>query len=662
MCGLAGFYDPVRSEEEAKSVLTKMGSQLGHRGPDDQGIWFDPATGVGLAHRRLAVIDLSARGHQPMCSASGRYVIVFNGEIYNYRELRTLLEGRGISWQGYSDTEVFLAAVEVWGVYAALQRCVGMFALTLWDRKTRVFYLARDRLGEKPLYYGWMNRVFLFGSELKALRVHPAWQGEIDREALTLFMRHNYIPTPYSIYQGIYKLSPGCVLALNWEALRQSKPLQPFPAKEKLGQIAPVAYWSLWEVAEKGRKFPFISSEVAAINELESRLREVIDATLVADVPVGAFLSGGIDSSTVVALMQVACRQPVRTFSIGFYEQGYNEATYAARVARHLGTAHTELYVSADEALAVIPHLSFIYDEPFADSSQIPTFLVAKLARGQVTVALSGDGGDELFGGYNRYFWCRQIWGKLSRIPPAVRRLAAQCLSMPAPSTWDRAFSSAGTFLPVRLQSGQPGDKLHKLAAIFCADSPAAVYRLLVSQWQNPSDVVVDGTESSPLFDKVWSDSALTDFTERMMLLDLMTFLPDDILVKVDRASMAVSLETRIPLLNHRLIEFAWRLPLKLNVRDGAGKWALRQILRRYVPKELVERPKMGFGVPIDAWLRGPLRSWAEDLLAEGKLHTEGFFNPAPIRKKWEEHLSGRRNWQYPLWCVLMFQSWWDAQ
>ncbi|ADE13881.1 asparagine synthase (glutamine-hydrolyzing) [Nitrosococcus halophilus Nc 4] len=664
MCGFGGFYDSSLPADRAEHILTKMASCLVHRGPDDQGIWLERETGIHLAHRRLAVVDLSASGHQPMQSASGRYVMAFNGEVYNYQTLRAELEQRGTQWRGHSDTEVLLAGIETWGVGETLRRCVGMFALALWDRKARVLYLARDRLGEKPLYYGWMKGAFLFGSELKALRAHPAWQGEIERKAVTLFMRHNYIPTPFSIYKGIYKLPPGCFLALPWEALTAGKAPTPFPETEGSGgqMIAPVAYWSAWEAVEKGGAAPFRGSDEEAIAELEERLREAVAGKMVADVPLGAFLSGGIDSSMVAALMQAQSSQPVKTFSIGFHEQGYNEAVHAAQVARHLGTDHTELYINPQEAMAVIPRLPTLYDEPFADSSQIPTFLVSQLARRHVTVALSGDGGDELLGGYNRYFWCRRIWSKVGRIPRFARQMAAQGLRLPPPRVWDRVFASAGPFLPARLRQVHPGDKLHKLAAVLASDSPAVIYEQLISQWQNPSSIVINGSETSGIADKVWSHLTLTDLTERMMFLDLMTYLPDDILTKVDRASMAVSLEVRVPLLDHRLVEFAWRLPVGLKVREGAGKWMLRQILHRYVPKELVERPKMGFGVPIDIWLRGPLRDWTEDLLDESKLKREGYFHPGPIRQKWEEHLTGRRNWQYPLWCVLMFQAWLEAQ
>lgn len=663
MCGFAGFYDFSLGAEQAAHILAGMASRLAHRGPDDQGIWSEPETGIHLVHRRLAVVDLSSTGHQPMRSASGRYVIIFNGEIYNYRELRAELEQSGSRWRGHSDTEVLLAGIEAWGVCEALRHCVGMFALALWDRKARKLYLARDRLGEKPLYYGWVNKTFLFGSELKALRAHPVWRGEIDRKAATLFMRHNYIPAPFSIYKGIYKLPPGCFLTLSWEALTAGKALTPFSEPKSAGsQLAPLAYWSAYEAAEKGCAAPFEGSDEEAITELEGRLREAVAGKMIADVPLGAFLSGGIDSSMVAALMQAQSGQPVRTFSIGFHEKGYNEAVYAAQVARHLGTDHTELYISSQEAMAVIPRLPVIYDEPFADSSQIPTFLVSELARRHVTVALSGDGGDELLGGYNRYSWCRQIWNILGRIPRFGRQIAAEMLRAPPPWVWDRVFAGVGPLLPARLRQVHPGDKLHKLATILAADSPAVIYGQLISQWQSPGGIVINGSEPLGVADKVWSHPTLTDLTERMMFLDLLTYLPDDILTKVDRASMAVSLEVRVPLLDHRLVEFAWRLPIRLKVRDGVGKWMLRQILYRYVPRELVERPKMGFGVPIDTWLRGPLRDWTEDLLDENKLKQEGYFHAGPIREKWEEHLTGRRNWQYPLWCVLMFQAWLDAQ
>lgn len=646
MCGIVGCYQVGRTQSDLGTVVTKIARTLGHRGPDDGGEWHDAEAGIALGHRRLAVIDLSPEGHQPMVSESGRYVIAFNGEIYNFRDLRSELEPLGHRFRGHSDTEIALAAIEQWGLIKAITRFVGMFAFGLWDRQAQCLHLARDRLGEKPLYYGWVGDTFLFGSELKALRAYPHWRGEIDREALALFVRHNYIPTPYSIYKGIQKLRPGTVLTI------------------KRGQAAgkraaPMPYWSARNAVETGTGNRLAENTADAADQLERLLRQAVFQKMVADVPLGAFLSGGVDSSTVVALMQAQSSQPIRTFTIGFHESEYNEAEAAKAVAQHLGTDHTELYVTPAEAMDVIPSLPTLYDEPFADSSQIPTYLVSRLTRQHVTVSLSGDGGDELFGGYNRYFLGRRLWNTVGWVPKGLRQLGAKALINISPRHWNGAARRV-PFLRSRVAN--PGDKAHKLAAIFGVESPEVMYHGLVSHWENPGAVVIDGNEpSTVLTDRgQWAD--LADFTERMMYLDLVTYLPDDILVKVDRASMAVSLEARVPLLDHRVVEFAWRLPLSLKIQKGQGKWLLRQVLYKYVPRELIERPKMGFGVPIDHWLRGPLRNWAEALLAEDRLKREGYFNPEPIRQKWLEHLSGRRNWQYHLWDILMFQAWLEAQ
>lgn len=656
MCGLTGFWQPggcVR--EEAAATVHRMADTLVHRGPDDGGVWVDAAAGVALGHRRLAILDLSPAGHQPMVSGSGRFVIAFNGEIYNHLELRALLENGGAGqtavsqWRGHADTETLLAAIEAWGVEPTLKRCVGMFAFALWDRQMRTLTLARDRLGEKPLYYGWQRGVLLFGSELKALRAHPAFAGEIDRGALALFFRHNVVPAPYSIYRGIRKLPPGTYLNLTEAQARGGE----WPE--------PVAYWSLAEVVANGQRTPLAGSDVDAAAELERLLRQAVAGQMVADVPLGAFLSGGIDSSTVVALMQAQSDRSVRTFSIGFHEAGYNEAQHAAAVARHLGTDHTELYVTPEQAMAVIPKLSALYDEPFADSSQIPTFLVAQLARQHVTVALSGDGGDELFGGYTRYFLAYSIWQRLAWVPRGVRGALARGLAAASPAAWDRVFAALYLWVPDRLRFANPGDKLHKLAHILQVGSPEAVYRALVSHWTERERLVLGAQEPPTVLTQPEAWPAVDDFRHRMMALDAVSYLPDDILVKVDRAAMGVSLETRVPLLDHRVVEFAWRLPLSMKIRQGQGKWLLRQVLYKYVPKELIERPKMGFGVPIDHWLRGPLREWAEDLLDERRLREEGFIDPAPVRQKWREHLSGQRNWQYHLWDVLMWEAWWRA-
>jgi asparagine synthase (glutamine-hydrolysing) len=639
MCGIAGFLTQA-AVGGSSAIASRMADCMIHRGPDDSGVWVDEAAGVALAHRRLAILDLSPAGHQPMLLAGGRFVVVFNGEIYNHLELREELASR--IWRGHSDTETLLAAFERWGIEATLKKCVGMFAIALWDREGRVLTLARDRLGEKPLFYGWQGETLLFGSELKALKAHPAFGAEIDRDALALFLRHNAVPTPYSIYRGIRKLPPGTFLQLH--------------AGQKDPQ--PVAYWSARLVAEAGQRNLFRGNDREAADELERLLRKSIAGQMLADVPLGAFLSGGIDSTTVVALMQAQSARPVKTFTIGFKEAGYNEAEHAQAVARHLGTEHTELYVTPQDAMDVIPSLSAIYDEPFADSSQIPTCLVSRLARSHVTVSLSGDGGDELFGGYNRYFWARNLWRKLGWLPRPLRAALAGVLTTLPPAAWDTAFRKLERWLPARLRYATPGDKLHKAAEILAVRSPEEIYLGLVSHWKNPAQLVVGSVEPLTLLTDPGQQADLPDFEQRMMLLDTLTYLPDDILTKVDRAAMAESLETRVPLLDHRVVEFAWRLPLNMKIRHGQGKWLLRQLLYRHVPQSLMERPKMGFGVPIDQWLRGPLKAWAAALIEPGRLVREGFFDPAPIQRKWLEHQAGARNWSYYLWDVLMFQAW----
>lgn len=652
MCGFAGILD-IGNRDVAKSVLVRMADAIAHRGPDDSGIWMDKSHGVGLAHRRLSILDLSPGGHQPMVSASGRFVIAFNGEIYNHLDLRRDLEssGQAPDWRGHSDTETLLAAFDAWGMEATLKNTVGMFALALWDRATRTLTLARDRLGEKPLYYGWQNNVFLFGSELKALRAHPTFSAEINRDALTLLLRHNYIPVPYTIYLGIHKLPPGCFLQMDITQALATK-------AGEAGKLR--CYWSAREAAEQGQANPFTGTEVEACNELERLLGQSIAGQMISDVPLGAFLSGGVDSSTVVALMQAQSARPVKTFTIGFHEDAYNEAEHAHAVARHLGCEHTELYVKPEEALAVIPLLPTIYDEPFSDSSQIPTYLVSRLAREQVTVSLSGDGGDELFGGYNRYFWAPEIWRKLSWAPRNVRAAFAVILTAIPPAMWNRIFDGGSRLLPAKYRYANPGDKLHKLAEIVAARTSEEIYHGLVSHWKEPAAIVPGAGEPPTVLTGRERCAQLTDYEHRMMYLDTVSYLPDDILVKVDRAAMAVSLETRVPMLDHRVVEFAWQLPLSMKIHDGQGKHLLRQVLYKYVPKELIERPKTGFGVPIDHWLRGPLREWAEHLLDEGRLAREGLFDPVPVREKWQEHLSGQRNWQYWLWDILMFQAWYE--
>jgi asparagine synthase (glutamine-hydrolysing) len=644
MCGFAGFLGGNVGERNENALLSCMSDTLIHRGPDDGGVWFDHEQHIGLAHRRLSIVDLSLAGHQPMSSVDGRFEIVFNGEVYNHLDLRAALEALGHSpvWHGHSDTETLLAAIERWGVEAAVNKSIGMFAFALWDKQTHTLTLARDRMGEKPLYYGWQgsgaDRVFLFGSELKALKAHPSFVAEIDRGALCLLLRHNYIPAPYSIYQDIAKLEPGCLLTVSL--------VHPEPKIWK--------YWDAIQVARSGVVKPFDGTPEQAVDALEVLAKDAVRRQMMADVPLGAFLSGGIDSSTVVSLMQSESSRPVKTFTIGFNEQGYNEAVHAKAVAQHLGTEHTELYVSPQQAMEVIPRLPGLYCEPFADSSQIPTFLVSQLAKQHVTVSLSGDAGDELFCGYNRYQLTSSVWKKISWLPTPMRTIAAIGLTSFAPATWDRA----SRWIPRAGRYAALGDKLHKGAGVLACRSIDELYLGVVSNLQEPAGWVINGQEPPTHLTGMRPNLDGLGDVERMMALDTTSYLPDDILVKLDRAGMGVSLEGRVPFLDHRLVEFAWSLPLNYKLRDGQTKWPLRQVLYRYVPPELIERPKMGFGVPLHDWLRGPLREWAESLLDDTRLQREGFFHPAPIRQMWADHLSGKRNWTERLWSILMFQLW----
>jgi asparagine synthase (glutamine-hydrolysing) len=647
MCGIAGIFEtePRSSAEQLRTTVRAMAERLRHRGPDGTGDWVDAASGIAVGFRRLAILDLSSAGDQPMISSSSRYVLIFNGEIYNHQELRHELNrsGPGAQWRGHSDTEVMLAAFERWGVEAATQRFNGMFAFALWDQKEKSLYLSRDRMGEKPLYYGWMGSTLIFGSELKALRAHSDFSPILDRDALALYLRHNCIPVPYSIYKGILKLPPGTTLKIS-----------------RGTRSEPVPYWSLMEVVEKGIANPFAATQSETVNALEVLLRDSVRLRMLADVPLGAFLSGGIDSSTVVALMQSQSNRPVKTFSIGSEESGFEEAKDASRVARHLATDHTELYITDKEIERAIYRMPAIYDEPFSDSSQIPTFLVSQLARKHVTVSLSGDGGDEVFGGYNRHSWVNRIWKGIGWMPATARKPIAAAIRMAAPQTWDRLFAKYEHLLPEIFRQRLPGYKMHRLAEMVESDNLQAAYLTLASHWQEPGSVVIRGREPISKITQECNWSAKVSFVERMMYLDTITYLSDDILTKLDRASMSVSLEARVPLLDHRVVEFAWRVPLSLKIREKQGKWILRQLLYKYVPRELVDRPKMGFGIPLDIFLRGHLRDWAENLLSERRLASDGIFNPKPIRDKWEEHLAGRGNWQYHLWDVLMFQSWLD--
>jgi len=637
MCGLVGYWSSRGSDA---LVAEKMATQLQHRGPDSAGVWLDKTVGLVMAHRRLSIIDLSFAGHQPMLSPCGRYVLSYNGEIYNHQDLRAELEKEGgtFEWRGHSDTETLLAALRHWGVECALQKLNGMFAFALWDKIENILFLARDRMGEKPLYYGLNGSTFLFGSELKALTKHPDWHGEIDRDALTLYLRHNCIPSPWSIYKGIKKIPPAHYVVIR-----------------ECGRMVsePKCYWDLRQIAEKGA-LDGGKTSAELIDELDELLLDSVKRRMMSDVPLGAFLSGGFDSSMVVAAMQAQSDRPIKTFSIGNHEKRFDEAIHAKAIAKHLGTDHTELYVTAQDAMDVIPKLPQIWDEPFSDSSQIPTYLVSQLARKDVVVSLSGDGGDELFAGYNRHVLGKALWDNMTMLPLSLRRGLGKGMDFVARLDLD-GFRS---YLPASLAVPNLADKISKVASALKAESGELFYKDLTSHWKNPQDLVVGGREPLTIIDRQDEMPKLSDLREKMIYLDMMSYLPDDILTKVDRASMAVCLEGRVPLLDHRLVEFSWQVPMEYKYRNGQGKWLLRQVLYRYVPKKLMERPKMGFGVPIEHWLRGSLREWAEELLDEKRLRDEGFFDPIPIRKMWQEHVTGKRRWHYYLWDVLMFQAW----
>ena len=647
MCGVVGFFGGDFSNSELnKCILEKMSDQILSRGPDSSGTWLDTPCKVGLAHRRLAIIDLSPAGHQPMTSCSNRYVISYNGEIYNSKEIKDeLIKIKAApAWRGHSDTEILLAGFDAWGIKDTISRVRGMFAIAVWDKDLETISLIRDRVGEKPMYYGWQgsgsNKVFLFGSELKSLKKHPQFMNEIDRQSLALYMRYCYVPAPHSIYKGINKLEPGTILTVSLK--HQSKD----------------RYWDAREIAKKGSEFPFDSSANEIKNTLEELLKKTISQQMMADVPLGAFLSGGIDSSAVVALMQEQSSKAIKTFTIGFKEAGYNEAEFAKLVANHLGTEHTELYVSPQDALDVVPKLPYLYCEPFADSSQIPTFLVSALARQHVTVSLSGDGGDEIFCGYNRYLFTDKLWKSLKITPFALRKLVGKTVQSLPDAGWRKAFKFLNSITPSKFNGVILGDKLKKGSGVIASENLISLYKGLVSNWQDPSSVVIGEGEHAEIFSTDIMILSNLDDIEKMMAIDVISYLPDDILVKVDRAAMGVSLETRVPFLDHHIIEFVSKIPLSMKLNNGVGKSVLRDILYKYVPKELIERPKMGFGIPVAEWLKGPLKEWAEELLDESRLASQGFFYPGIIRKMWSEHLSGSRNWQSQLWAVLMFQAW----
>lgn len=653
MCGVTGFLGGSWPDGEvgARGCVRAMSDAILRRGPDSSGEFVDANSGIALGHRRLAIIDVSPSGHQPMVSASGRYVLVFNGEIYNHLELREDLARSGdrVSYRGHSDTETLTAGFDAWGIRATVERAAGMFAFAVWDRETRTLTLVRDRLGEKPLYYGFQGRgperTFLFGSQLSALRRHPTFDARVSRDALCLYMRQMAVPGSFSIFEGIHKLLPGSILELT-----------PGGAPPSVD-----TYWSGADMAARGAASPFRGSDLEAVDELEALLRRTVAQQMIADVPLGAFLSGGVDSSTLVALMQSQSSRRVKTFSIGFTNDEYDEARHAKAVASCIGTDHTELYVTPETAIESVASMASIYDEPFADSSQIPTYAVSAMARQHVTVSISGDGGDELFGGYNRHQFVAEFWPFLSRVPLAARKLAAWPFTNVSPRILDRI----ARFVPGGTDWSMLGDKLRKSAVAATSRDTTELYRRMISTYQSPEAVVLGSHEPTTLLTAPVAALESLTVVERVMALEMLSYLPDDILVKVDRAAMAVSLETRVPYLDHRVAEFAWRLPISSKLRAERGrittKWALRQVLYRYVPESLVERPKMGFAIPIDAWLRGPLREWAEGHLDETSLRREGYFDASLVLEKWREHQRGERNWQNQLWCVLMFQEWRSA-
>ncbi len=640
MCGIAGLVisDAPRLPNQLHDIAQSMMASIAYRGPDDAGVWIDPHVSAALTHRRLSIVDLSPAGHQPMISSDGRYVITYNGEVYNHEDLRPELTARGVTFRGHSDTEVMLEAFSAYGIKSTVQRLIGMFAMAIWDTRERTLTLVRDRLGIKPVYWAKFGSQFMFGSELKALRANPHWPVRINRNAVGAYVRYNYIPAPHTVYEGVFKLEPGSILTLPWK-----------------GEPRIERFWDARAVARNGLANQLRTADREITDQFEALLQDAVRRRMVADVPVGAFLSGGIDSSAVVALMQTANVGPVKTFTIGFDIAGFDEAQHASAVARHLGTEHTELTVTAREALEVIPRLPDLYDEPFADSSQIPTYAVAAMTRRHVTVALSGDGGDELFAGYNRYRLASQAWDRLSLLPRAVRNGIAGAIVSVSPDRWSRLFAC----LPQHSRPSQLGEKLHKFASVLRLADTREGYWRLVTHWE-PEQLIPGVVEPKGI---LWDSSVARDIPgllERMQFLDQVTYLPDDILTKVDRATMAVALEARVPLLDHRVVELSWRLPSAFKIRNGHSKWLLRQILAQRIPRELIERPKMGFSIPLGDWLRGPLRDWAETLLSEKRLREADFFDVASVRRHWHEHLKGRNNWQYHLWTVLMFEAWRD--
>lgn len=674
MCGLVGFINKDTDVlTNLNQIVENMASAIDYRGPDDSGTWADYTIGIALGHRRLSILDLSTAGHQPMHSVTGRYVIAYNGEIYNHLDMRAELLDLGVSpnWNGHSDTETLLAGFEQWGIIPTLTKANGMFAFALWDKHTNTLHLARDRFGEKPLYYGWTGDntnekhvSFVFGSELKALTKHPNFENKVSHSALEKYLRFLYVPAPESIYQDIYKLEPGCILSI-----KNDLPIAPsyaLSAPYENLKLTIQRWWCLAEIVENGSKNPF-TNETEAIDSLHESLRKAVKTQSIADVPLGAFLSGGVDSSLIVALMQEQNNKPIKTFTVGFEESKFDESPYAKAVSKHLGTEHTTIVISAKETLAIVPQLAKMYDEPFADSSQIPSYLISKIAQKQVTVALSGDAGDELFGGYYRYLWGPKIWRSLMWIPYPIRNQLCELLSAVPIRFLNVLEGPFNYLLPKSKQVNNLAEKILKMALrLKNINSYENLYRNIVSTWQNPEEILLNEKNEVKVKEKNNSNnkfinipkSGLEKIELNFMYQDTVNYLPGDILCKLDRASMATSLETRVPFLDKYVTEVAWRLPLNMKIRGNEGKWALRQILYKYVPRELIERPKAGFAVPISNWLRGPLREWAEELLSPSKLHNQGFFKPEIIEYKWKEHLKGNKDYSSELWAILMFQSW----
>jgi len=641
MCGLAGLFSGGGwNEEELHRVARRMSDTIAHRGPDDDGVWINAESGVALSFRRLAIVDLSEQGHQPMRSESGRYVIVFNGEVYNHNRLRPQLEAKGRRFRGHSDTEVILAAFEEWGIERAVREFIGMFAIAVWDCQRRELSLIRDRLGIKPLFVYQRAGLVSFGSELKALIAGPEFDRTLDTAALTAYLRYLYVPAPRSIFRHASKLLPGHILTI-------VDPAKPLPASRP--------FWSARAAARQGLSAQFSGGDTEAVGDLETLLTDAVKLRMQADVPLGALLSGGIDSSTVVALMQASADRPVKTFTIGFDQQDFDEAAHARAVANHLGTDHTELRLTGEDALAVIPRLPEMFDEPLADPSQIPTYLVCELARREVTVALTGDGGDELFGGYNRYIQGERMIAGFQRWPGLLRRFSASGLTAMSPRTWNRMRDRLAPVFPAAGNARHLGERMHKLGGVLRGGSPQGMYRSLLSAWQDPQSLVV-GSNGGKELDASLGEEFTLGLMERMMLADQVAYLPDDLLAKVDRASMAVSLEARVPILDHRVVEMSWRLPRKFKVRDGRGKWILRQILYKHVPPALVDREKMGFSVPMAKWLGGPLRTWAGDLLLSGD--SADLLQSRVLQKEWDRFLGGDSSVATGIWAVVMFRAW----